>query len=180
MEATQTFPSNGFFWQKLFYLIPDMAGNTNQLKSPLEPVNAGWASTTASLWKKSVVDEFGWFEKGLRTGEDSQLAFLAHNAGYQFLLAPVRVVQDYRPDLQSFIKQQFWYGVGAGVRSRKHAGLIKTRKSVLYNYFVWSFKCGLKYGLRFVFPLMLVQPFKHVINLAGVWRGHNKGKKVFE
>lgn len=190
IEAKQLKPEG--FWQRLMYYIPNLPGNTKYWKDGYYP--ADFAGTTCSLWKKKVIEECGYHDELLRLGDDIKLAERAKKLGYKFFLIPVGITHQYRKNIISFLKEQFWYGVGGALNWSENS-LIKII-GFIFATFIGIYMCikqpivlmlpFLLYAYRsgycpilYSIPLLLIQYIKHIFNALGLWWGILLGKRAF-
>lgn len=205
IEAQQSYPRSGPFFQQLVHLVPGMAGNTDQLKNAAGRT-IPFASTTASLWRREKVLAYGAFDERRRTGEDSELSWKAQQAGERFYLANATIEQDYRATLGSFLRQQYWYGVGGGALVREHPRFLNGKQWLalaLLIYVPLSIAAGIAWWPLFVLvlaPMALYLPWstrvasrrplhalcllplqyaKHVANSVGILIGWTRGTRAF-
>lgn len=187
LEAQQIFPTKGNFWQKTFYQIPKVPGNTN-IKRIGHLFECDFASTTASLWKRKVIKECNYLDKRLRLGDDMKLSYLTKKKGYSFFSVPVFVEHQYRTSLKHFLKEQFWYGVGGGINLREgnqHLKWLCIILTLLPIFIIpiikWPWLILTPFLLylpsltpnnfKYWIPLLITQYLKHTSNLIGTYTG---------
>ncbi|WP_225734882.1 mycofactocin biosynthesis glycosyltransferase MftF [Pseudoclavibacter endophyticus] len=96
-------------------------GETGGLVRPLSPLS--WVSSTCLLVRRAAVAS--GFEAGMRVGEDVDLVWRLHAAGWRVRYEPRAVVQhEHRRDVREWLERKFVYGTGADALATRHPGLV--------------------------------------------------------
>ena len=116
----------------------DLPGS-KQPTSPTGPLDMGaqpatvvpkgrvsYVPSTALVVRREALDEVGGFDESLRYGEDVDLCWRLHRAGWAIRYDPRVAVQHLEPDAwTAWLARRFHYGTSAGPLARRHPGTLR-------------------------------------------------------
>lgn len=84
-----------------------------------------YVPTAALVVRRSALEQIGGFDHELQRGEDVDLVWRLHEAGWAVRYEPaVRVGHAVRPSLGAWLRQRVGYGTSAAPLSRRHPGAL--------------------------------------------------------
>jgi mycofactocin system glycosyltransferase len=107
--------------------------------APITPNGrVSYAPAAAILCRTSAVRAVGGFDEDLRTGEDVDLVWRLHDAGWRVRYDPrVTVRHEPRRDVASFVRQRIGYGESAAALHRRHPGRLSPVASSPWSLTAW-------------------------------------------
>jgi len=136
----------------------------------------------ALLVRRRAFDDVGGFDEGLRTGEDVDLVWRLHEAGWTVRYDPsVRVGHPPRPDTGAWLAQRYAYGKSAAPLAARHGAAVAPLTVSAWSALAWALvgtrraAAGAAIGVGTTLLLArrlggLEHPWREAFTLAG--RGH--------
>jgi len=84
-----------------------------------------YVPSTALVLRRAAVVEVGGFDEALRYGEDVDLCWRLHDAGWATRYDPGVIVRHLEPDAWPALARRFRYGTSAGPLARRHPGALR-------------------------------------------------------
>jgi mycofactocin system glycosyltransferase len=93
------------------------------------PVRPGsrvpYVPTAAVVARRAALEAVGGFDQGMRVGEDVDLVWRLHGAGWRVRYEPAAVVRHpARPGLRAWARQRFTYGTSAAALAERHGSAV--------------------------------------------------------
>jgi mycofactocin system glycosyltransferase len=92
------------------------------LPGPVRPGSrVPYVPTATVVARRAALDAVGGFDSSMRVGEDVDLVWRLHDAGWRVRYEPAAVVRHpARPDLRAWLRQRFTYGTSAAALADRH------------------------------------------------------------
>lgn len=101
-----------------------------------------YVPTAAVIARVTALDDVGWFDEGLRFGEDVDLVWRLDEAGWACRYDPtVTVWHEPRPGLREVLVQQVDYGGSAAPLAIRHPGKLAPVRTNGWTAAVWALAC---------------------------------------
>ena len=98
-----------------------------------------YVPTAALIARVTALDDIGWFDEGLRFGEDVDLVWRLDEAGWACRYEPtVTVWHEPRPGLREVLVQQVEYGTSAAPLAIRHPGKLAPVRTNGWTAGVWT------------------------------------------
>jgi mycofactocin glycosyltransferase len=156
--------------------------------APVRPASrVPYVPTALLLVRRAALTSVGGFEAGLRVGEDVDLVWRIHRAGWRVRYDPgIRASHPTRPDLRSWLRQRRTYGRSAAALARRHGDAMAPLKISGWSANAWAAallgRPGLGAGIGAGTTLALTpklrgldHPLHEAMHIAGkgnLWAGH--------
>jgi mycofactocin system glycosyltransferase len=136
----------------------------------------------ALLVRRRAFEDIGGFDEDLRTGEDVDLVWRLHEAGWAVRYEPAAtVVHPPRPDAAAWLRQRYDYGSSAAPLAARHRSAVAPLTVSGWSALAWALICarrpaaGAAVGIGTTVLLArrlgaLEHPWREAVTLAG--RGH--------
>jgi GT2 family glycosyltransferase len=177
-KAHSEHPEAGCIGGRIINLYPDniIARLESHIGMPYDRKDGFYTRTVAGVsctYKRTVMDEVGFFDNSLPAGMDSDYNWRVLKAGYKVWFEPrIKVHHRNRTNLRDFLAQQTWYGRGYYLVRKKNKDLYSAYPRDLNKWQDWlkllwfipgicseAFVKGLKAKHRkdkFSFPVLLI------------------------
>jgi mycofactocin system glycosyltransferase len=128
---------------------PSLLASYERARSSLDlgpkraPVRPGgvvpYVPTAALLVRRAAIESIGGFDPDLRTGEDVDLVWRLHRAGWRVRYEPTVVVtHPSRSTVAQWVRQRIAYGASAAPLARRHRAAVAPVRCSRSNALVWG------------------------------------------
>jgi mycofactocin system glycosyltransferase len=109
-------------------------------EGPVHPDAAvPYLPTAALLVRRRAFTEVGGFDEDLLLGEDVDLVWRLHEAGWSVRYEPSVVVRHHhRRRLTATLRRRYLYGTAAGPLARRHPGVLAAVRASRWTFALWS------------------------------------------